>query len=52
MSKIDKESLATLEFDIKWQSDLGSHRERYLAQNVNFWRDLFPPKLYQNLMKA
>lgn len=52
MSRINKDSLATLEFDIKWKSDLGSHRERYLAQNVNFWRDLFPTKLSQYLLGA
>ena len=52
MSQIDKDSLATLEFDVKWRSDLGRHRERYLAQNVNFWRDLFPSKLSRALMGA
>ncbi len=52
MSGIDKGSLATLEFEVTWQSDSGRHQERYLAQNVNFWRDLFPAKLSEALRGA
>lgn len=50
MSTIDKNSLATLEFDVRWESDLGTHQERYLAQNVNFWRDLFPTEVSEALI--
>jgi hypothetical protein len=50
MKTIDKNSLASLEFDLRWQSDKGEHRERYLAQHVNFWRDIIPGELYQSLM--
>ena len=52
MSHIDKDSLATLEFDVNWESDSGNHQERYLAPNVNFWRDLFPAKLSEALPGA
>ena len=50
MKNIGEHSVATLGFDLRWESDMGDHRERYLAQNVNFWRDIFPEELYQSLM--
>jgi len=36
----EKGSLATLEFLIDWQSDIGRHRERFYGKRVNFWRDV------------
>jgi SAM-dependent methyltransferase len=50
MTEIKQDSLATLGFELRWTSDVAKHREFYFAQQVNFWRDLFPGKVYQALM--
>jgi hypothetical protein len=50
MTSIDKDSLATLEFELNWKSELGSHTETYHAEHVNFWRDVLPQEIYEALM--
>lgn len=50
MTRINQDSLATLEFELTWKRDVGKHREVYCAEHVNFWRDVFPGKVYQALM--
>jgi SAM-dependent methyltransferase/FKBP-type peptidyl-prolyl cis-trans isomerase 2 len=50
VAHIDQNNLATLEFEMAWQSEAGKHREQYLARNVNFWRDILPGELYQPLL--
>jgi len=43
MTVIDRDCFATLEFELDWNSEFASHKERYLARKVNIWRDVFPP---------
>jgi SAM-dependent methyltransferase/FKBP-type peptidyl-prolyl cis-trans isomerase 2 len=50
MTRVDKDSFATLEYELGWSSESARHRERYLARKVNVWRDLFPPRLEENLV--
>lgn len=49
MNSIGKHSIATLEFELTWTSDIGRHTEIYLAEDVSFWRDVLPEELYQAL---
>ena len=50
MNKITRNSMADLEFELTWKSDVGWHREIYLAQKVNFWRDVMPERVKRELM--
>lgn len=50
MAHINEDNLATLEFQLTWTSDIGRHTETYLAEHVNFWRDLLPDRVYRTLM--
>jgi hypothetical protein len=50
MTEIKQDSLATLGFELRWSSAVAKHREFYFAEQVNFWRDLFPGEVYQALM--
>lgn len=45
MGKIDRNSLATIEFELEWKSTDARHTERYLGRKVNIWRDIFPPRM-------
>jgi FKBP-type peptidyl-prolyl cis-trans isomerase 2 len=49
MNKVSKDSLATLEFQLTWTSDIGRHTEIHLAEHVNFWRDVLPEEVHQAL---
>jgi SAM-dependent methyltransferase len=44
------EKFATIRFQLDWKSDYAKHSDCFVAQQVNFWRDIFPPYLYENLM--
>jgi SAM-dependent methyltransferase len=46
----DSNSLADIEFRMTWKSDTATHIDSYTAQRVNFWRDCFPPQIYQKLL--
>lgn len=50
VDRINRDSLATLEFQLKWRSEEARHTEIYLAGKVNFWRDFLPEKLRQVLV--
>lgn len=50
MKHITKDSLATLEFSLFWESGLGKHKDVHLAEWVNFYRDLLPETVCQELM--
>jgi hypothetical protein len=47
MTEINKDNLATLEFQLTWTSDVGKHTEIYHAEHVNFWRDVLPQEVYE-----
>ena len=49
LSGFNKNSLATLEFVLRWSDGRAEHEERYLARRVNVWRDIFPPGLVERL---
>lgn len=44
------EKFATIRFHLDWKSEYARHSDCFVAQQVNFWRDIFPPDLYENLM--
>lgn len=44
--------LANIEFSLEWKTPRSIHSETYYGANVNFWRDCFPSRLYQDLMQA
>ena len=44
------DKLATIEFQLDWKSAKARHCDRFTAQRVNFWRDVFPPELRDGLM--
>jgi hypothetical protein len=50
MKNISQDSMATLEFELTWTSDIGRHTEIYLAEQVNFWRDVLPEDVSDVLM--
>ena len=51
MSRVDKDSIVGLMFNLKWKSNYASHTDCYQASNVNIWRDHFPPFLLDSIMK-
>jgi len=50
MDITSREKLATIEFQMDWKSPFAYHRDRFVAQRVNFWRDIFPAQLPEKLM--
>ncbi len=46
MDGINENSRASIEFCLEWQSREAKHRDCFFAENVNFWRDCFPPDLF------
>ena len=51
MNRIDKDTLAEIEFQVKWQSNEAFHTDTSLHL-VNFWRDMLPEVIYEELMGA
>jgi hypothetical protein len=50
MDITSREKLATIEFQMDWKSPYAYHRDRFVAQRVNFWRDIFPARMREKLM--
>lgn len=50
MARIRPNSLASIRFELSWKSPRARHREAFLAQRVNFWRDILPDSLGEKLM--
>lgn len=50
MNRITPNSVADLIFKIKWESSGARHCEAYAAKKVNFWRDMLPEPLADELM--
>ena len=42
MATIEKTRVASLEFQLDWESECARHSEILFARKVNFWRDLLP----------
>jgi FKBP-type peptidyl-prolyl cis-trans isomerase 2/SAM-dependent methyltransferase len=51
MEKIQANSIAAIEFKLRWQSQFASHVDCYFAPKVNFWRDFMPLPLQEALME-
>ncbi|PIP39020.1 MAG: hypothetical protein COX19_09440 [Desulfobacterales bacterium CG23_combo_of_CG06-09_8_20_14_all_51_8] len=49
MNYITQDSLAEIEFQLRWKSSEAEHEERLLTK-VNFWRDILPPGVSNQLM--
>lgn len=50
MPRITEESLASVDFVLRWEKDGVRHTDSTFAPRVNFWRDLLPPRLRQPLL--
>lgn len=49
MKKMDKNALATVNFEMRWKSRQADHVEVYSAGGVNIWRDCLPEALVAGL---
>jgi len=49
MQKIKSDTSADLFFQINWSSPGARHSDAYAGIQVNFWRDIMPDRLYENL---
>lgn len=49
MNLIHPDSIADIEFELKWESRYARHIEKYFSQ-INFWRDILPEKLKDALV--
>ncbi|MFZ0243865.1 MAG: methyltransferase domain-containing protein [Desulfobacterales bacterium] len=50
MSRISRDSLVDIFFNLRWKSESASHTDCYQANGVNIWRDYFPPVLIDSLI--
>ena len=50
MEKVHPNALASIEFQLTWQSQVAAHVDCYFAPKVNFWRDFMPVALQEALM--
>ncbi len=50
MTTLDKNCVATIEFELNWKSGDGSHTDCRFAEKVNPWRDILPKTLVDGLM--
>ena len=49
---VDRSKHASLEMSLQWESADASHCERQFFERVNFWRDVFPGNLAEQLDAA
>ena len=52
METITSEHLASIKFILKWNKNGIKHEDRLYAHRVNFWRDILPQALLENVMGA
>jgi FKBP-type peptidyl-prolyl cis-trans isomerase 2 len=50
MTTVDKNSRLTVEFTLAWRGERAWHEERFYAEKVSVWRDLFPGTLAEQLL--
>ena len=50
MTRIGKDTLADLVFQLNWESACAHHSDTYAGQSVNLWRDMLPRQLYDRLL--
>ncbi len=49
MRRMTKNSMANVQFELKWKSPQATHTESYDAQGVNLWRDCLPEALAEEM---
>ena len=49
MSTIETNSVADLFFQLNWSSEMARHADAYAGLSVNFWRDLLPRRLKEEM---
>ena len=52
MNTVTPDNLASMEFVLKWEKNGIKHEDRHYAHRVNFWRDILPPKIGDEIMGA
>ena len=50
MKTISDDTLASLEFSVAYEHNNIRHTDSYYAERVNFWRDIFPPQLHNEII--
>ena len=50
MKTLGDNSLATMEFELHWQSAEAGHYELYYGPHINMWRDIFPAEVEKKLL--
>jgi len=45
LARTGPHAMARMRFELRWQSDFGSHTDCRVAADLNLWRDRFPPPL-------
>lgn len=50
MAKTEKNSLISVDFELRWTSDQGAHTDGLFAEKAHLWRDIFPPPLLEKLL--
>lgn len=50
MDKTHSNALASIEFQLNWQSQYASHKDCFFGPKINFWRDIMPSNLESALM--
>ena len=50
METLARNSLAAMEFELRWQCAEAGHSEFYYAPNVNMWRDFFPAEVENEIL--
>ena len=51
MTQLRSESTASVEFQVKWNSEHAAHEENFYVDRVHFWRDFLPDKLKKALLE-
>jgi len=50
MPQMNKNTLAKLRCELRWESAIAKHRDCFNTTRLNLWRDFFPPQLESDLM--
>lgn len=50
MAFTQKPGRASIAFTLSWQSPVAAHRKRVFVRKINFWRDLFPGDMFDEVV--
>lgn len=51
MNQTNIDNFGTIDFHMEWQSETARHTERYHGRKINFWRDIFPTAVAEEMMR-